>query len=479
MGSLVDPVASLLPPELVEKIFRLCVPTGHTHLPLTEVLLGCRDGSGHNTTTEAPVLLCRVSKDWKDFVYSCPSLWANICAHSRPAFGNLDSLNAWLARSKSFPLTVCLNLIFTNDADAFTTLFTHSARIRSLRLINTVGGDVSSDFTSALPFTQLEAFSIQSPAIMTHYPNLLKTVSPILLSAPRLHDVKWAFDECPSPLLTIGSQIKKLDLTSFQTTSEISDILRAFPHLVELSVNQHSWITEPTPRRNQDVVVLADLKTLHTSQFAMPGFVAPVLRSFGFNGHDGHLPNLISFLRHSPHLDDVTLSLQLDPRADLTELLSSIQSISQLEINFGTFNPSAITHQTLAALTYAQGDQNICMLPNLQRLELNGSHPWLPGQPLFRIQEDLVMSMLESRCRAPLSSRSADPRPHSPSSLESFVLNKSGTVKPDTMLRLEPLRERGLVLHVADPTPYPLNPPPNLPRSTDRYTYSVHPLFTS
>ncbi|KAH7931306.1 hypothetical protein BV22DRAFT_10094 [Leucogyrophana mollusca] len=454
MGSLVDPVASLLPPELVEKIFHLCVPT-HKHLHLKEVLSGCRNGSGHNTTTEAPVLLCRVSKDWKDFVYSCPSLWANICAHSRPASGNLDAMNAWLARSKSFPLTVCLSLSFTNHADASTVLFAHSARIRSLRLINTVGGDVSWDFTSALPFTRLEAFSIESPPSMIYYPNLLETISSILLSAPRLHDVKWAFDEYPSPLLTIGSQIKELDLTSFQSTSQISDILRACPHLVELSVNKHSWDAHPTTRPDQDAVVLADLKTLHTSRFVMPGFVAPVLRSFGFNGHDGHLPDLISFLRHSPQLDDVAISLQLGSRADLIELISSIRSTSQLEINFRTADPSAITHQTLAALTYAQGDQNLCTLPNLQRLELNGSHPRSRDQPPFRVQEDLVMNMLESRCRTPLSSRSTDPRPHSPSSLESFVLNKSGTVKPDTMLRLEPLREQGLVLHVADPTPYP------------------------
>ncbi|KAH7931309.1 hypothetical protein BV22DRAFT_10063 [Leucogyrophana mollusca] len=452
MGSLVDPVTSLLPSELVEKIFHLCVPT-HKHLHLAEVITGCRNGSGHNTTTEAPVLLCRVSKDWKDLVYSCPALWANICAHSHPAFGNLDAMNAWLVRSGSFPLTVCLSLSFTNHTGAFTALFAHSARIRSLSLIN-IAGDVSRNFAPALPFTQLEAFSIESPSSMIHHPKLFKTVTPILLSAPRLHDVKWAFDEYPSPLLAIGSQIKELDLTSFHNTSEISDILRSCPHLVELSVNKHSW-AHPATQPNQDAVVLADLKILHTSQFSMPGFVAPVLRSVGFSGHDGHLPSLISFLRHSPHLDDVAVSLQLDSRADLTELISSIQSISQLEINFRTADPSAITHQTLAALTYAQGDQNICILPNLQRLELNGSHPQSRGQPPFRIQEDLVMSMLESRCRAPVSSLSTDPRPQSPLSLKSFVLNKSGTAKLDTMLRLEHLQEQGLVLHVADPTPYP------------------------
>ncbi|KAH7904501.1 hypothetical protein BJ138DRAFT_1119355 [Hygrophoropsis aurantiaca] len=278
-SQLVDPISSLLPPELITKIFQLCIPQ-LAQIPLADVLSTpisidlCR--RRHNITAEGPVLLCRVSRTWKDFVYDCPMLWTNICAHASSALRNPNAFSSWLARSGNLPLAVCISLDLLHHIDVFTIIFNCSARIRFLKFLNITGEDMTWDLTSSL-FTQLDTFAVESLYVDEDpLPNLLDMISAIITTAPHLRSIRWNLDDAPTPLVTIGSQLKELDFSTDVPDERMYNVLRACPNVVKLIVKYYSDM-EPTGGGD---VLLADLQILYSYSFAMRGVVAPKLRSW-------------------------------------------------------------------------------------------------------------------------------------------------------------------------------------------------------
>ncbi|KAH7904800.1 hypothetical protein BJ138DRAFT_864788 [Hygrophoropsis aurantiaca] len=433
-SQLTDPITSLLPPELITEIFQLCIPV----LTQNHVY----NGSNPHTTMEGPVLLCRVSRSWKDFVYSCPILWTNICVHRSSSLENVNELSAWLARSVNLPLAVCISLNLLDHIDAFTMLFNHPARIRSLKFLNPAGKDVTWDFTSS-PFTRLDTFAIESLSTLVPLPNLSAMVSAIILTAPHLYSIKWDFDDDSDPLITIGSQLKELDFATFVADDRTYNVLRACPKLVKLSVRYRSH-SDPTGSGD---VLLADLQILHSSNFAMRGVVAPKLRRFAFKGYSDWIPDdLQSFIGHSPQLDDLDLDLILYLADDLIYMMPHLTTISQLKIAVRTPDPILLANEMFKTLTcHRDGETGSCPLPNLRHLDLHID--FLNTTP-FMIGSDLSMSMLESRCR-PHTLANLDGVIMSP--LESFRFLGAGIITHEAKQRLQSLQAWGLSVLITTP----------------------------
>lgn len=99
-----SPARRLLP-EVLQEIFIHCLPT---------------DRNPAMSATEAPLLLGRVCRQWRDVAYSTPTLWSGIhisipfnspfvrmhtCSHAVRA----KAVNAWLLRSGVCPLSISLS----------------------------------------------------------------------------------------------------------------------------------------------------------------------------------------------------------------------------------------------------------------------------------------------------------------------------------------------------------------------------------
>ncbi|KAH7910832.1 hypothetical protein BJ138DRAFT_1152069 [Hygrophoropsis aurantiaca] len=428
-SQLVDPITSLLPPELTTKIFQLCIQElVQTSLEdeLSTLMSFDLCHRHDNITTEGPVLLCQVSRTWRDFVYDCPMLWTNICAHTSSALGNQHAYSEWLARSGKLPLAVCISLDLPDHIDAFTVIFNHSARIRSLRFLDTTGEDVTWDLTSS-PFTSLDTFAIESVQPI----KVLPMISAIIATAPHLRSIKWNLDHVPIPLHTIGSQLKELNFSTRVSDDRTYNALRACPNVVKLLVRYRSY-TEPIGGGD---VLLADLQVLDSYRFAMQGVVAPKLRKFTFQGFSDYIPDLMSFIRQSPQLDDLDLNL-LNAADDLIEMIPHLSTVTRLKIAVETVFSVLYIDKIFKTLTWHQEDGAAsCLLPNLRHLYL---HFNLFNVKPFDVNGEPLMNMLESRCR-----------PYAPtaasggvviSRLESFTFGGDGTITQETRQRLRSLQ---------------------------------------
>ncbi|KAF8200667.1 hypothetical protein BJ912DRAFT_575164 [Pholiota molesta] len=100
-----SPIATL-PVEVLQEIFLWCLPARPSH---TQSLYHSLDLRGF-TPRSAPLLLCQVSKLWRDSAISLPNLWTSLDVYvcmgkAQPA---IPLATVWLARSGGLPLSLAL-----------------------------------------------------------------------------------------------------------------------------------------------------------------------------------------------------------------------------------------------------------------------------------------------------------------------------------------------------------------------------------
>ncbi|KAH7931406.1 hypothetical protein BV22DRAFT_1190668 [Leucogyrophana mollusca] len=432
-----DPIMTFLPTELAERIFILCVPS--LDLP--------------QTTSRAPVLLCLVSKSWRDYVYNIPALWRTICLHPTRN-SKVGAMNTWLTRSGRNSLVVFLKVsrFFGSEGGVFVAaLFAHSARIHTLRLcLESVS---VWNCTPTLP--RLERLEIEpSPSI-----GCAPAISPIVNSAPRLREIVWSSRDDPQPVLANGNQLRKLSLLSgIDDLSQVKTVLQACPHLTYLAIRDPSTWTRTTPSESVARIPLMDLATLEASPITLQLCVAPNLLSLAFTGNHSHIPSLLSFLPGSPRLRDLKLTLRLECEHQFMEIFNSVSSVVFLEVTIITTAPNhldSIINNILKALargmTCWEGN---CVLPCLQHLIIHGHQ--LSTSDVVSIECDTLVDMLERRQYrllnrhiphdVNLSIQSLVHGIQPAARLKSFILNGYGALNHHALHRLEPLRNQGLAL---------------------------------
>ncbi|KAF7348304.1 hypothetical protein MSAN_01784100 [Mycena sanguinolenta] len=288
--ALISPMR-LIPQDILQEIFLLCLPSKHNALI---------------DPNEAPLLLGRISRHWRDVAYSTPMLWSSIhipaldYGHAPPnLLLRLEKIVAvWLERSASCALSVSL-YDFVNRVDYNPNLEEHplvlqlvavSRRLRNLGL--------AADAEHLRPLLQLgpedlpllRRIHMQTPSNQRPSTNLLQT--------PTLRDLKLSVfgieDLLALPLP--WSQLTTLHLDSNGRRTEHGrqggvdldgalDVLRQCSNIEQCEIRVTKRSEFSGSAQNQPPIIVPRLHTLVISgrillfQTWIADLVAPNLRS--------------------------------------------------------------------------------------------------------------------------------------------------------------------------------------------------------
>ncbi|KAF7348339.1 hypothetical protein MSAN_01787900 [Mycena sanguinolenta] len=286
--ALISPMR-LIPQDILLEIFCSCLPREHNALI---------------DPNEAPLLLGRISRHWRDVAYSSPMLWSSMHIPS-PDLRRMPPnilleleriVEAWLERSATCPLSISL-VDHTDYLDSdikkhplMLQLLAVSQRLRHLTL--------SGDAVTIGPFLQLGPEEL--PQLKSSRIRYLSSYSdfPSILQIPTLEDVALCTVGSTDPLsLSLPwSRLTRLRLECYSHWTEQGpdgglnldgalDILRKCPNLEHCEIrvtrySEHSGLTRSPPS-----IIMPQLHTLSITgwefqlQKWISELVAPNLRS--------------------------------------------------------------------------------------------------------------------------------------------------------------------------------------------------------
>ncbi|KIJ06938.1 hypothetical protein PAXINDRAFT_19859 [Paxillus involutus ATCC 200175] len=377
-----DPL-EVLPPELVGYVFHLWLLD--SVYPHTK----CSD-------SQLPVLLCLVSKSWRDFVYASPLLWAHVILEtSQGATPNLHALQKRLERSQSAPLFLDILIGEQPDRDALRVLLAESSRFCHLTL-----GVFDQSWCGDIPtqgFTQLRKLTVHTGFQIRTDVALL---SAIFSSAPRLRSVNWFSTGDPGLVGVNGHQLHSLDLTVFHLpVTRLLEVLVACQNLRDVAVTfqgEHEY-TAIAPRER---ILLLELRSLVLDG---TGHLACILRSiqapllsridikwWHYNGRQCGLEALHSFLAYSPNLEEIALRKLLDTEDGLISIITNNKNLLRLTVAAERWQTSFITGKTFELLT--RQEHGKYALPHLENLVFRGG---------LDVPDEVILRMIESRMSPP------------------------------------------------------------------------------
>ncbi|KIJ12946.1 hypothetical protein PAXINDRAFT_14309 [Paxillus involutus ATCC 200175] len=419
-----DPL-NILPPELVEYMF---------YLWLLDGIYPCiKHSSSH-----LPVLLCLVSRTWRDFVYASPRLWAHVIFKtSHGAAPTLHVFQKQLERSQSAPLFVDIVPKEHPDRDALRMIFAESGRFRHLRL------NLAQSRYDDIPtqgFTQLSKLTVHTgPQESTD----VGTLRAIFSSAPHLRCVNWFCIGDPGPIKVNGRQLHFLDLCGalFPVTC-VLEVLAACPNLRNAAITLQGK-REYVPMQLMERILLPELRSLSlqgTKDLTglLGSIQAPLLSHFDIawldqNGQEYGLEVLESFLAYSPHLEEIALSRFLKTENGLIDIIDNNKNLVSLTVASACrpWQTSFITHKTFQLLT--RKEHGRCVLPHLEKLSF-----W----EMLDITDEVVLRMIESRI-SPLDDKEFSSHSRRACTLKSISLCKP--MAEGSIYRLQNIcRESGL-----------------------------------
>ncbi|KAF9224635.1 hypothetical protein BS17DRAFT_780183 [Gyrodon lividus] len=424
-----DPL-KVLPPELVGDIF---------HLWLLDMLYPHPQYS----YSQLPVLLCCVSKSWRDFVYASPLLWAHVIIEaSQGAVARLDVLQRRLERSQSVPLFVEIVVGDHPDKDVLRVLFAECSRFYQLTL-----GVLNLSWWDEIPmegFTQLRKLTVRTwtrPGVLIREDELRAIFS----SAPRLRCVNWHSTADPGPVGVNGHQLRFLDLIAFRVPiTRVLEVLAACPNLRTAAISfmdEHENEYIPMPLRER--ILLPELRSLYLYgsrhlTCLLRSVQAPLLSCLEmhwarYNGRPCGLKALESLLAHSPQLEDIALHEFLQTEDGVISIVAKNKNLVRLAVTAEPDQRKLVTHRTFELLT-RQEHRNYA-LPRLEELVFRGG---------LYVPDEVVLGMIESRMSPPddVASNSCSRRART---LKSICLDRCKPMPVGMISRLEAIcQETGL-----------------------------------
>ncbi|KAH7903332.1 hypothetical protein BJ138DRAFT_1131411 [Hygrophoropsis aurantiaca] len=261
-----------------------------------------------------------------------------------------------------------------------------------------------------------------------------------LLSSPHLQNISWKWRGHLSSeyehIISIGHQVKELSFgQSYISPTNGVARLRACPNLTKLDI-EHLYLDRGTQNNSAPPPVFQVLHTLKTSAYGMRTCIAPILRRLTFFGKEDEMPDLVSFLSHSPRIESLTLTVYTGSCHGTILIASSTPSLITLEINFC---PVAVTDGMLEVLTRTA--ERSTLFPNLRHLTFNGP-PYSTVFAVFEFNDDVLLRMLESRCDRSQVYDNAESAPIR----HSFTMHGTNKLSASLKHRLEALQAQGLVL---------------------------------
>ncbi|KIJ13870.1 hypothetical protein PAXINDRAFT_13196 [Paxillus involutus ATCC 200175] len=418
-----DPL-NVLPPELVEYIHHLSLLDG-IH-PRTQ-----------HSNWQLPVLLCLVSRSWRDFVYGCPRLWAHVTFNtSQGAVLTLHALQKRLERSQGVPLTLDITIEERPNRDALRVLFAESSRFHYLTL-----SVRSLSWCNDIPMHALTQLSELTVHTLERRPTCMDTLSAIFSSAPYLRRVNWYCSFDPGPIEVNGHQLHSLYLSGLcLPATRVLEILAACPNLRDAYI---TLMGEQEDVTMAERVLLADLRFLSLAgnkelKCPLGSIQAPLLSHLDMtrwwsNSREYDLEAVESFLSYSPNLEEIALGGFLNTENDLISIITNNENLVRLTLARQGWQTSLITPRTFQLLI--RQEHGRYALPHLEKLVLQGR---------LDVPDDDVIRMIESRMSPPdnieHSSHSRRARP-----LKSICLDQCKPMAAKSISRLRTLcRESGL-----------------------------------
>ncbi|KIJ12949.1 hypothetical protein PAXINDRAFT_100998 [Paxillus involutus ATCC 200175] len=389
--------------------------------------------------SQLPVLLCLVSKSWRDLVYATPLLWAHIILElSQGAVPTLHALQKRLEHSQSAPLFLDVVVREQPDRDALRVLLAESSRFYHLNL-----SILDFSWCDDIPtqgFTQLRKLTVHTGF---QIPTDVGVLNVVFSSAPRLRYVKWLSTGDPRLVGVNGHQLHSLDLTVFYLpVTRLLDVLAACPNLRDLVITfqgEHEY----TPILPRERMLLPELRSLVLDG---TGHLACILRSiqapflscldikwWHYSSRECGLEALQSLLAYSPHLEQIALRRFLETEEELISIIVNNTNLLRLTVAAERWQTSFITHKTFELLTrQAHGRY---ALPHLEKLEFWGA---------LDVPDEVVLRMIESRMSPP-DDVGHTPRSGGAWSLKSIWMDGCEPMAEESISRLETIcQESGL-----------------------------------
>ncbi|KAF7983201.1 hypothetical protein HWV62_23466 [Athelia sp. TMB] len=236
-----DLINTLLPFELLVKIFVYCLPLDSTEYPIPSL-------------QQAPLTLTAVCKTWRDVAIAEPKLWARfsllLAGTNHNELSELGQI--WLARTGTCPLSVSLYIYFAPDAQQFSSA-EHSAIAKLTQaLMNRVSQwqriQLYIPTSSLIPAT---VFAVRggdrSPMLEELFVYTSTSMSPGLVTAlgivsktSKVPTLKFSIQgQHPGPahLAVLADLISEVIVKGYASADEVLDIVRTCPRLTRWIVD--------------------------------------------------------------------------------------------------------------------------------------------------------------------------------------------------------------------------------------------------
>lgn len=237
---------SILPLEVLGEIFLLCCDNSNVFL--------------RPRRSEAPILLCNVSRLWRFTAISTPGLWSSISIkHSdNRLWPSRELIRSWVKRSKGAPLSFELVVENTMHSPSHVTsiqaineiflLFLFQfERWKHVRIVVPLAAHLKVECISPEGLSTLESLHIQ----IDHSPENLLFLPLITDRSPLLQGLIWQLRHFPKPLIsdTTLQYLTELYLECKLSPAECLELLTTCTHLHTCEL-EHVCISSPELRPN-------------------------------------------------------------------------------------------------------------------------------------------------------------------------------------------------------------------------------------
>ncbi|KAG2132897.1 uncharacterized protein EDB93DRAFT_890285 [Suillus bovinus] len=209
-----------LPTEILSQIFHYCLPKYN-----------------HSSALEAPMLLTRVCRRWREVAIDIPSLWCSISiGFGRPLCdveeSQISRHDVWFKRSRGCPLSLSFTCKANDVAKLRSLLQPYSNKTSSLSI--TFLEDVTEPILWLGDLPALQELTMKLRGIPT--PGLYQSLSQLPATLRSLEVMAWFLNTAQISIGPAGLHLTHLDIAVLQYQNEVIHLLKLCPNLSSVKI---------------------------------------------------------------------------------------------------------------------------------------------------------------------------------------------------------------------------------------------------